>query len=316
MEVGVERPEKVCETIIREEWIIMRYEGSVYRPPSEANSYILQVTIGCSHNKCTFCSMYKKKKYRVREWPEIETDINLAKIYYRDVEKVFLADGDALALETEQLIRILTTLRQSFPRLRHIGIYASPGTILKKQPTELAALKEHGLTIAYLGVETGDPELLQKIKKGVTPAEMAAAGQAVVTSGIELSCTIILGLAGQERELARQHAEKTAELISQISPDYLGALTLMLEPDTALYRQMQRGEFKLPEPYEIIEELQILVQNIQVERPCVFRSNHASNYLPIRGTLPQDQQKILAVLEKIRATKDERFLRPDYLRGL
>ena len=178
---------KKCAKLSSEEWIIMRYEGSVYRPPSEANSYILQVTIGCSHNKCTFCSMYKKKKYRVREWPEIEADINLAKIYYRDAEKVFLADGDALALETEQLIRILTTLRQSFPRLRHVGIYASPGTILQKQATELAALKEHGLTIAYLGVETGDPVLLQKIKKGVTPAEMVAAGQAVVTSGIELS---------------------------------------------------------------------------------------------------------------------------------
>ncbi len=294
----------------------MRYEGNVYRPPSEANSYILQVTIGCSYNKCTFCSMYKKKKYRVREWSEIEADINLAKMYYRDVEKIFLADGDALALETEQLVQILTTLRQSFPQLKHIGIYASPGSILKKQPSELTLFKQHGLTIAYLGVETGDPQLLQKIKKGVSVTEMAAAGQAVVASGIKLSCTIILGLAGQEREPARQHAEKTAALISQISPDYLGALTLMLEPETALYRQMQRGVFVLPEPYEILEELQILVQNIQVQRPCVFRSNHASNYLPIRGTLPQDQPAILAVLEKIRATKDERYLRPDYLRGL
>jgi len=314
--LGVERPEELCQTITREEIFNMRYEGNVFRPPSEANSFILQVTIGCSHNKCTFCSMYKKKKYRIRELAEIETDINMAKIIYGDTEKVFLADGDALALETGQLIQVLTSLRRNFPGLKHIGIYASPSSILQKKPLELTVLKQNGLSMAYLGVETGDPELLQDIQKGVSIEEMAEAGKAVVNSGIELSCTIILGLAGKERKKARQHACKTAALISRISPDYLGALTLMLEPETALFRKMQRGEFQVADPYEIMEELLILVQNLRVQRDCIFRSNHASNYLPIRGTLPRDQQAILEVLEKVLRIKDEHYLRPDFMRGL
>jgi radical SAM superfamily enzyme YgiQ (UPF0313 family) len=294
----------------------MRYEGNVYRPPSEANSLILQVTIGCSHNKCTFCGMYKKKKYRIRELAEIETDIKMAKIVYQDIKKVFLADGDALALETDILVQVLEILCRSFPGLEHIGIYASPGTILKKNPLELAALKQHGLTIVYLGVETGDPELLQDIKKGVLVEEMAAAGKAVVKSGIELSCTIILGLAGRETEKWKNHAYCTAKLMSQISPHYLGALTLMLEPDTLLYKRLQAGEFQLAEPYQIMEELQILVQHLKVDRDCIFRCNHASNYLPIRGTLPRDQKAILKVLEEVLLNKDDRYLRPEYLRGL
>ncbi|NLK51911.1 MAG: B12-binding domain-containing radical SAM protein [Syntrophomonadaceae bacterium] len=294
----------------------MRYEGLIYRPPSEAFSLILQVTIGCSHNKCTFCSMYKQKKYRVRELAEIEADIRMAKIAYGDVEKVFLADGDALAVETETLLRILVTLRQTFPSLRHIGIYASPGTILRKTPEELKSLYQTGLTMAYLGVETGDANLLQEIQKGVTPEEMIAAGQKLIRSGILLSCTVILGLAGPDWGKTERHARETALLINQISPHYLAALTLMLEPGTILYRKRQRGEFQLPEPYAIIAELQVLVKHLEVQRACIFRSNHASNYLPIKGTLPQDQKAILKALDQVLQKKEDKYLRPDYLRGL
>lgn len=294
----------------------MRYEGMVYRPPSEAYSLILQVTIGCSHNKCTFCSMYKQKKYRVRELAEIETDIRMAKIQYGDIEKVFLADGDALAMETESLIHILALLYRTFPSLRHVGIYASPGTILKKQPDELAALYQQGLTMAYLGVETGDPDLLQDIKKGVSVEEMAIAGQMIIDSSILLSCTIILGLAGQDWDRAERHARETANLINRISPQYLGALTLMLEPGTILFRQMQRGEFQLPTSFEILKELKVLIEHLNVQRACIFRSNHASNYLPIKGTLPNDKKEILKLINTILERKDERYLRPDFLRGL
>ncbi|NPV26025.1 MAG: radical SAM protein [Firmicutes bacterium] len=293
----------------------MRYEGMVYRPPSEAYSFILQVTIGCSHNGCTFCGMYKDKKFRVRSLEEIETDIRMAKLYYGDVEKVFLADGDAMAMDTEQLIKVLNTLYKTFPSLRHVGLYAGPRSILNKGVDELTRLKEHGATIAYLGVETGDPELLKEINKGVTFEEMAAAGQAVVQSGIELSATVILGLAGRDRERAKRHAEGTARLINLINPDYLAPLTLMLEPGTPMYRKMQQGKFTLPDAYEILEELRIMIANLTVEN-CVFRSNHASNYLALKGTLSRDKAVLLQLIDSVLRTKDSRYLRPDFMRGL
>lgn len=293
----------------------MRYEGMVYRPPSEAYSFILQITIGCSHNGCTFCGMYKNKKFRVRSLEEIEADIRMAKLYYGDVTKVFLADGDALAMETDQLIEVLKMLYQTFPSLRHVGVYAGPQSILKKGATDLIRLKEKGVTIAYLGVETGDPELLKTINKGVTREEMAAAGQTVVKSGIKLSVTIILGLAGRDQEPTRRHAERTAELINQINPDYLSALTLMLEPGTVMYRQQQQGRFTLPNPYEILAELRLIIAGLTVE-DCIFRSNHASNYLALKGTLSQDKDKLLQAIDTVLKANDNRYLRPDYLRGL
>jgi len=294
----------------------MRYEGSVYRPPSEANSFILQATIGCSHNACTFCGMYKDKKFRIRSREEIETDIRLAKLYYGDVEKVFLADGDALAMETSDLVWVLEYLYRTFPALRHVGIYASPQSILNKTPEELQELRAKGLTIAYLGIETGDPQLLKEIHKGVNEKEMIAAGHAVIEAGIELSCTVILGLAGNNPEKSQQHAVLTAEVAGKISPHYLAALTLMIVPQTVLYNRVRRGEFVLPGPFEILQELKIMLENLSVQRPCIFRSNHASNYLPIRGTLPQDKEAILNILEKILSERRAQYLRPEFMRGL
>lgn len=294
----------------------MRYEGSVYRPPSEAHSFILQTTIGCSHNACTFCGMYKDKKFRIRSREEIEVDIRLAKLYYRDVEKVFLADGDALAMETSELAWVLEYLYQTFPSLRHVGIYASPQSILNKTFAELQELRTKGLTIAYLGIETGDPQLLEEIHKGVSDKEMVAAGQAVIDAGIELSCTVILGLAGNDPEKSHRHASLTAAVASEISPHYLAALTLMIVPRTVLYHRVRRGEFVLPGPFEILQELKIMIEGLSVRRPCIFRTNHASNYLPIRGTLPQDKEKILHILEKILSERNTHYLRPEFMRGL
>ncbi|NLW90834.1 MAG: radical SAM protein [Syntrophomonadaceae bacterium] len=292
----------------------MRYEGNIFRPPSEARSYILQCTVGCSHNRCTFCAMYKDKKYRVRSLDEIKTDIRMAKQYYGDLEKVFLADGDALAMDTSDLVEIITYLKESFPSLRHIGIYASPDSILQKEISELTALKAAGLTIAYLGVETGDPELLQDIRKGVTYDEMVDAGRRIRRAGILLSVTVLLGLAGRSPK-AVDHAVNTAKICNDMNPDYIGALVLMLVPRTELFRRQEKGEFELPGPFEILDEMRILIDHLNVQG-TEFRSNHASNYLPIKGRLPDDKEKMLKLINDMIAKEDRRYLRPDYLRAL
>lgn len=292
----------------------MRYEGNVFRPPSEARSYILQCTVGCSHNRCTFCAMYKDKKYHIRSMEDIKADIRMASGYYGDLEKVFLADGDALAMDTADLLEILELLYQTFPSLKHVGIYASPDSILAKGMSELTALKAAGLTIAYLGVETGDAELLEQIRKGVTYDEMLEAGLKIRRAGILLSVTILLGLAGRTPK-AVEHEKNTAKLLNEMNPDYIGALTLMLAPNTQLYRQAQKGEFELPEPFEILDEMRILIENLDLQG-TEFRSNHASNYLPIKGRFPEDKQKMLDLINELIAKNDRKYLRPDYLRAL
>ncbi|MDO4540858.1 MAG: radical SAM protein [Syntrophomonadaceae bacterium] len=292
----------------------MRYVGNVFRPPSEGRSYILQCTVGCSHNRCTFCAMYKDKKYYVKTMEDIRTDIKMAKEYYGDLDKVFLADGDALAIDTNDLLEILELLYQSFPSLHHVGIYASPDTILDKELSELSALRAGGLTIAYLGVETGLPELLKDIRKGVDYDEMVEAGRKIRQAGILLSVTVLLGLAGRCAK-AVDHARMTAQILNDMNPDYIGALTLMLVPRTELYRRMERGEFELPGPFEILDEMRIMIEGLKVV-DCEFRSNHASNYLPIKGRLPGDKDKMLALINDIIAKNDRRYLRPDYLRAL
>lgn len=292
----------------------MRYEGNVFRPPSEARSYILQCTIGCTHNRCTFCSMYKDKKYRVRPLEEIKSVIRTAKLYFGNLNKVFLADGDALAMETAVLLEILDDLYKAFPGLNHVGIYASPDSILKKEDSELASLKEAGLTIAYLGVETGDPELLKEIRKGVTYDEMVEAGKKIRANGILLSATVLLGLAGRTPKAA-DHARNTARICNDINPDYIGALTLMVEPGTEIYRRVQKGTFELPGPFEILDELRIIVQGLNVKE-TEFRSNHASNYLSVKGRLPYDKNNMLKLINDIIEKNDYKYLRPEYLRGL
>ncbi|QGT99232.1 hypothetical protein SYNTR_0639 [Candidatus Syntrophocurvum alkaliphilum] len=292
----------------------MRYEGNMYRPPSEARSYILQATVGCTHNRCTFCGMYKDKKFKIKSMEEIKDDIRMAGEYYGDIEKVFIADGDAIIIDTPDLIEIIELLYKNFPSLRHVGIYASPDAVLKKETSELSALKKAGLTIAYLGIETGDEELLKEIKKGVTYDEMAEAGKRLRKAGIELSVTILLGLAGRTPK-AIDHAKATAKICNEINPDYIGALTIMLVPGTKMYQQMEKGEFELPGAFEILDEMRIIIENLDL-KGTEFRSNHASNYLPIKGRFPEDKNEILRLIDDIIDKNDKNYLRPDYLRAL
>ncbi|MCU0600767.1 MAG: radical SAM protein [Desulfobacterales bacterium] len=292
----------------------MRYEGQIYRPFSEANSYLLQCTIGCSHNQCTFCGMYKDRIYRVRSLEEIKTDIQMAMDYYEDVEKVFLCDGDAVAMGTEILIEILRTLYEAFPSLRHVGTYVGPQSTLAKSMAELTSLRAAGLTKVYLGVETGDDRLLSEIKKGVTAQEMLQAGQNLVAAGFNLSSMVLLGIAGTG-DRAREHAIATAEITNAMKPKYLAALTYTPVPHTPLYQKVKKGKFILPDPFETLEEMKLMLEHITMD-DLKFVGAHASNYLPINGTLQKDKGKMISTIQNILDTKDMAALRSEKMRGL
>ncbi len=292
----------------------MRYEGNIFRPFSEANSYLLQCTVGCSHNQCTFCGMYKDKRYRIRTLEEIKEDIAMAKAHYGDCEKVFLCDGDAIAIDTQTLLEILRTLRDNFPSLRHVGSYVGPQSTLSKSLDELKALRAAGLGKAYIGVETGDDELLQKVKKGVGYEEMLRAGQSLVEAGINLSVMVLLGIAGKG-EASHRHALATAKICNEMQPQYLAALTCTPVPGTVLHRQVQSGDFKLLDPFETLEEMKTIFENITMDN-LKFVGAHASNYLPISGTLQKDRAQMIAAVDHVLKSRDERLIRSDHMRGL
>ncbi|MCL6638238.1 MAG: radical SAM protein [Firmicutes bacterium] len=289
----------------------MRYVPPVFRPPSEADSLILQVTLGCSHNACTFCGSYKGKRFRVKDWPEIEAHIDEAKQYVPDTRRIFLADGNALVHSQEVLLKILNKLYRDFPSLERVGIYASPKDVLNKSREELAGLKAAGLGIVYLGLESGHDQILADIKKGATASQMIEAAKAVTGAGIKLSVTIIIGIGGPER--SGDHARATASVLNAMKPDYIGALTLMVVKGTPLYKKMERGEFTILSPREMLQELRVLIENLSIEG-CVFRSNHASNYLPLKGTLNRDKAGLLSLIDT--ALANEGLLRPEFMRGL
>jgi radical SAM superfamily enzyme YgiQ (UPF0313 family) len=292
----------------------MRYEGSIFRPFSEANSYLLQCTIGCSHNACTFCGMYKDKKFRVRELDDIKEDIRMAADAYDNVEKVFLCDGDAISIETNILLEIVSELKRAFPLLRHVGSYVGPASTLKKSMAELTELRQAGLVKAYLGVETGDDSLLKEVNKGVTYDEMLRAGRNLIEAGMNLSSMILLGLAGRGPR-SREHALATARITNEMRPHYLAALTVTPVPGTVLYRKMQSGEFELPDPFETLEEMKVLFENLTVDN-MKFVGIHASNYLPINGTLQKDKARMLAEIHSVLDSRDVSALRNDSMRGL
>jgi len=291
----------------------MFYEGAIYRPPSEASSLILQVTVGCRHNQCTFCSSFKGKVYRAKSREEISEIIEEGFNLDPYAERIFLADGDALTLDTEFLIDILKELYQRFPHLKRVGTYGAPQDILNKSLDELILLKQHGLHIIYLGVESGSDEVLRRVKKGVTAQEMITAGQRVVTSGLKLSCTVILGLGGTE--YSRVHALETAKVLNAIDPHYFATLTLMIEPQAPLSRQVAKGTFKLLNPWESLQELELMIQHIDV-RDCVFRSNHASNYLPLKAHLPFEKDNLLGTIAHVIQQSREELLKPEKWRRL
>lgn len=291
----------------------MKYEGVVIRPPSEANSLILQVTIGCSHNRCTFCPAYKAKRFRMRTFAEIKDDIDEARLNTPHYRRVFLADGDALIMPQEKLLKIATYLQEAFPSLQRIGIYGNAKSILRKSVAQLHALKEHKLGIIYLGIETGDEETLLRIKKGTSYEKMVEAGQRVKAAGIKLSVTVLLGIAGVEGSI--QHAHKTAAILTAIQPDYVGALTLMVIPDTPLHRMVEEGNFIIPSPFDLLQELRIMLAESDLHH-CLFFSNHASNYLPIRARLPRDKESSLQLIDEVLAAGNTSLLKPEHLRAL
>lgn len=274
------------------------YEGDVYRPPSEANSLIIQDTIGCSHNRCTFCTMYRDKRFRIRPVTDVLADLDAARPWAGPAPRLFLADGDALIRRTEQQLEILSHIRKTYPDCQRVTCYASPESILTKTPDELTALRKAGLTMVYLGLESGSDTVLRQVEKGVTTEEMIRCAHAVHEAGIELSVTAISGLGGQA--LWREHAEQTGRVLSAMHPEYIGLLTLMFHPGTPMTVARDSGMFQPLSPMEVLDETRLLLQNLS-SPGSVFRSNHASNYLNLRGTLDEDIPALLDLLEKARA---------------
>jgi radical SAM superfamily enzyme YgiQ (UPF0313 family) len=291
----------------------MKYEGAIYRPPSEAHSLILQVAVGCSHNKCTFCGSFKEKKFRIKSFDEIKEDVDEAKTYARHINKVFLADGDALIIPHKRLAPIVELVKDSFPRLERIGIYGNVKSILKKSVDELRALKEMGLGILYLGVESGDQVTLDRVCKGTTLEKTEEAAHRVKESGIVLSVTVLLGLGGVER--SKIHAEETGKFLSRIDPEYIGALSIIVVPGTPLAREIENGTFQVPDPYMLLEELATMIEHTNVTHGF-FASNHASNYLPVKVWLPEEKDRALRAIRHVLDRKDPSLLRPEFLRAL
>ena len=297
------------ETVVESEG--MHYEGYCIRPPSEAYSILLQVTLGCSHNKCTFCGSYKDKRFTIKDDEIILSDILFASKYMKRQDRVFLMDGDALIIPQKRLLWILDRIREHLPWVRRVGAYANTKGIKMKSLEQLIELRENGLGILYLGVETGDPELRKKINKGSTAQTCIEMGRKIKDAGIKLSVTVLLGIAGREGSLA--HARATGELLSAMDPNYVGALTVMLIPGTPLYEEHRKGEFQLPDEKELLEELREMIAHTHLSRGLFF-SNHASNYLPVKAKLPKGKQEALDLIDA--ALKGEVGLRPEWMRAL
>lgn len=289
----------------------MRYEGMVYRPPSEARSLIVQVTIGCAHNACTFCTMYKDKKFRVRKKDEVLEDFRIAyDTYGGNIRRIFLADGDALIVKTADLLDILHYIKELFPSVERITSYGTPGDILRKSEDELKALAKAGLGMVYMGAESGDEVTLKDINKGVTREEIIAAGQKLRRCNIQSSITLISGLGGRVRKV--EHAVGSARLISEIKPDYVGFLTLMLDESTQIYQRISSGEMELLMPEEVVEEMRLFLNNVD-SQGTVFRANHASNYVILKGNLNEDIDRMLAQLDEV---EEAGKYRPERVRSL
>ena len=289
----------------------MHYEGYCIRPPSEANSILLQVTLGCSHNKCHFCGSYKDKRFQIKDESIVHQDIEFAARHMQRQRRLFLMDGDALIIPQKRLLSLLQTINAKLPWLTRIGTYANAKSIRKKSLDELRALREQKLGIAYLGVESGDDQVLQEINKGTTAQELIQAGQKMKQAGIKLSVTVLLGIAGPERSL--EHARATGELLTAMDPDYVGALTVMLVPETPLYREWEKGRFQLMNEQGILRELREMLAHTQLSRG-LFMANHASNYLPLKVRFPDQKDKTLHLIDQ--ALQGEVSLKPEWMRAL
>ena len=293
---------------------MIHYEGAVYRPPSEADSLILQATVGCSWNECTFCAMYREKQFRLRPIAELRREIEWARERLGGrVRKVFLADGDALIAKASFLHEVLAALRESFPDLRRVSCYASPQSLQVRKVEEMVSLREAGLTQYYLGIESGHDDVLARLRKGVNSAEMIRVAGKATEAGVKLSTMILLGAGG--RALSLEHAAASARVVNAIQPRFVSTLVMTPVEGTPLFEQAMRGEVDDLEPDELTRELRTLVAGLEL-RGSVFRSNHASNYLPVGGNLPRDKEAILAALDEVLAHPEEAPYRAEWLRGL
>ena len=287
------------------------YDYPLYRPPSEADSMIFQVTLGCSFNKCSFCNMYRTKEYAERPWDEIKLEIDMAAKFYPDTRRIFLADGDALNLPKDRMMRVLKYLRENFPRLQRISCYAMPKNILQKNDDELREIRSAGLDMFYVGIESGNDVVLKKVTKGATYKTILQACQKAKRHGYILSCMVILGLGG--KTYTEQHISDTARILSETSPDYVGALTLHLEEGVYHEFMDKFGEPFIPlDDLDILDELEKLIGNLNPSTPVIFRANHASNVYSIGGTLPQDKDKLLDLIKRLKSHPD--MLKPKFLR--
>jgi len=289
----------------------MHYEGNIIRPPSEANSILLQITVGCSRNKCTFCGAYKGERFRIKPDSIIMSDIAFAAIHCRRQRRIFLCDGDGLIVPHKRLLNILQEIERQLPWVTRVGAYANCKSLKMKTLDELKTLKAHGLGILYMGLETGDDITLKRINKGAASEEMIEMGKKARAAGIKLSITVLLGIAGKSR--SNIHARETGRVLTAIDPEYVGALTLMLIPGTPLYQDYRDGKFFLLEPDDMLNELRTMIEATELTKG-LFHANHASNYLPIKARLPKDKEKTLNLIDKALAGKID--LKPEFLRAL
>jgi len=289
----------------------MHYEGNCIRPPSEAYSILLQVTVGCSHNKCTFCGTYKDERFRIKDDKIILSDILFASRYMKRQDRVFLMDGDSLIIPQRRLVWILDRIKEHLPWVRRVGGYANAKSIKMKLPEELQILRGKGLGILYLGVESGDNETLKKIQKGTSAENLIRMGHKVREAGMKLSVTVLLGIAGRERSL--EHARATGRLLSEMDPNYVGALSVMVIPGTPLYEDFEKGGFSLLSQREFLLELREMLANTHLTRGLFF-SNHASNYLPVKARLPKGKEEALKLIDGALGGKVD--LRPEWMRAL
>lgn len=289
----------------------MHYEGNIIRPPSEANSILIQVTVGCSHNKCTFCGTYKGERFRIKQDSIIMEDIAFAGKYCKRQRRVFICDGDALIIPMKRLVIIFKEIKKQLPWVTRIGMYANTKSLKMKSQKELEKLRDYGLGIIYMGLETGDDITLKKINKGASSKTMIDMGRKAKAAGFKLSITVLLGIAGKKRSMI--HAEKTGEVLSKIDPDYIGALSLMLISGTPIYNDWKQGKFTLIEPKQMLMELRSMIDNTNISRG-LFHANHASNYLPIKARLPKDKGSVLKMIDD--ALSDKIELTPEWLRAL
>jgi radical SAM superfamily enzyme YgiQ (UPF0313 family) len=287
------------------------YDYPLYRPPSEADSMIFQVTLGCSFNKCSFCNMYRTKEYSERPWEEIKAEIDVAAKFYPDTHRVFLADGDAINLPNGMLVQILKYLYSKFPALERVSCYAMPMNILQKKDGELKELRTAGLRMLYIGIESGSNIVLRKVTKGATYQTIVQACQKAKSHGFILSCMVILGLGG--KTYTKEHIADTARVLSETAPDYVGALTLYLEDEVREEFMTKFGEPFVPlEDGEVLDELERLVSGFDPKTPVVFRANHASNVYSIKGTMPDDRDRVLSLVKSLKSHPE--MLKPKFLR--